>query len=67
VQEVLGHYMSTLAVRCGLNRGWGITICYTQLGNPQQYACIERHNRAVRYAWLANVLLDSIDRPRKPP
>lgn len=39
----------------------GITIRYTQPGNPQQNAYIERYNRTVRYAWLASTLFDSIE------
>ena len=39
----------------------GIRIQYTQPGNPQQNAYIERYNRTVRYAWLAQTLFDSIE------
>jgi putative transposase len=39
----------------------GIEIRYTQPGNPQQNAYIERYNRTVRYAWLASMLFDSIE------
>lgn len=37
-----------------------IQIIYTQPGNPQQNAYIERYNRTVRYDWLAQYLFDSI-------
>ena len=36
-------------------------IQYTQPGNPQQNAYIERYNRTVRYAWLAQTLFESIE------
>lgn len=39
----------------------GIEIKYTQPGNPQQNAYIERYNRTVRYAWLAPMLFDNIE------
>jgi putative transposase len=39
----------------------GIRIQYTQPGNPQQNAYIERYNRTVRYAWLAQTLFESIE------
>ena len=39
----------------------GIRIQYTQPGNPQQNAYIERYNRTVRYAWLARTLFESIE------
>ena len=32
---------------------WGISLEYIQPGNPQQNACDERFNRAVRYEWLS--------------
>jgi len=38
-----------------------IEILYIQPGNPQQNAYIERYNRTVRYAWLAQYLFESID------
>lgn len=38
-----------------------IQIQHIQPGKPQQNAYIERYNRTVRYAWLAQTLFDSID------
>ena len=44
--------------------GWaerhGIRIEHIQPGKPQQNAYIERYNRTVRYAWLAQTLFDTI-------
>jgi putative transposase len=49
----------------GLLRHWadkrGIRLEYTQPGNPQQNAYIERYNRTVRYDWLAHYLFESIE------
>jgi len=39
----------------------GIKVEYIEPGQPQQNAYIERFNRTVRYDWLAQQLLDSID------
>lgn len=39
----------------------GIQLCFTQPGNPQQNAYIERYNRTVRYDWLNQQLFDSLD------
>lgn len=39
----------------------GIRIEFIQPGNPQQNAYIERCNRTVRYDWLGQYLLDSIE------
>ncbi len=39
----------------------GVRIEYIQPGNPQQNAYLERINRTVRYAWLAQYLFESID------
>ena len=39
----------------------GVQIEYTQPGNPQQNAYVERFNRTVRYEWLAQYLFESID------
>lgn len=39
----------------------GIVLDFTQPGNPQQNAYIERYNRTVRYDWLAQYLFDSIE------
>ncbi|MGV4858584.1 transposase, partial [Acetobacter senegalensis] len=38
----------------------GITLIYTQPGNPQQNASIERYNRTVRQEWLEQYLFESI-------
>ena len=38
----------------------GIRIEHIQPGKPQQNAYIERYNRTVRYAWLAQTLFDTI-------
>ncbi|AZU11446.1 hypothetical protein PK69_24280 [Xanthomonas phaseoli pv. phaseoli] len=32
-----------------------------QPGKPQQNAYVERYNRTIRYAWLAQTLFDTID------
>ena len=32
---------------------WGIRLEYIKPGKPQQNACVERFNRAVRYEWLS--------------
>ena len=38
-----------------------IAISYTQPGNPQQNAYVERYNRTVRYDALNQHLFDSLD------
>jgi hypothetical protein len=38
----------------------GIYLEYTQPGQPQQNAYIERYNRTVRYAWLSQYLFETI-------
>lgn len=38
-----------------------IRIDFTQPGNPQQNAYVERYNRTVRYDWLAQHLFESIE------
>lgn len=38
----------------------GVRLEYTQPGNPQQNAYVERFNRTVRYDWLAQHLFESI-------
>ena len=38
----------------------GVQLDFIQPGQPQRNAYIERYNRTVRYAWLAQMLLDSI-------
>lgn len=39
----------------------GIVLDFTQPGNPQQNAYVERYNRTVRYDWLAQYLFDSVE------
>ncbi|MDR7194149.1 transposase InsO family protein [Luteimonas terrae] len=38
----------------------GIKIEHIRRGKPQQNAYSERHNRTVRYGWLARTLFDTI-------
>ena len=44
-----------------LARKHGIDIAFIQPGQPQQNAYVERHNRTVRYDWLAHHLFESPD------
>ena len=37
-----------------------ITLLFTQPGNPQQNAYVERYNRTVRYDWLNQYLFSTI-------
>lgn len=37
-----------------------IKLCFTQPGNPQQNAFVERYNRTVRYDWLHQYLFSTI-------
>jgi putative transposase len=39
----------------------GIEIKYTQPGNPQQNAYVERYNRTVRYDWLNQDIFEDIE------
>jgi len=39
----------------------GVQLCFTQPGNPQQNAYVERYNRTVRYDWLNQYLFESLD------
>jgi len=54
----VGHYSGAL-------QAWaqkqGIALLYIQPGNPQQNAYIERHNRTVRYAWLASTIFNDTE------
>lgn len=52
--EYIGSTMTQWAKR------HGIRLDYTQPGNPQQNAYIERFNRTVRYDWLSHYLFESI-------
>jgi putative transposase len=38
----------------------GISLMFTQPGNPQQNAYVERYNRTVRYDWLGQHLFENI-------
>ena len=38
-----------------------VTLLFTQHGNPQQNAYIERYNRTVRYDWLSHHLFSTIE------
>jgi putative transposase len=38
-----------------------ITLCYTQPGNPQQNAYVERYNRTVRQEWLSQYHFQTIE------
>lgn len=52
------EYISTL-IQAWAKRN-GIELLYTQPGNPQQNAYIERYNRTVRYDWLNQHLWESV-------
>ncbi len=39
----------------------GILLLYTQPGNPQQNAYIERFNRTIRYDWLSQDMFETIE------
>jgi putative transposase len=39
---------------------WGITIQHIQPGQPQQSACIKRHNRTARHEWLDRYIIETI-------
>ena len=45
----------------------GITLIYTQPGNPQQNAYIERYNRTVRQELLEQSLFESIQDVQEVP
>jgi putative transposase len=53
--EYISHLMQAWADKQGIE--WQ----FTQPGNPQQNAYIERFNRTVRYGWLSQYIFDSID------
>ena len=42
-----------------------ITLLFTQPGNPQQNAYIERYNQTVRYDWLNQYLFSTIDKAQE--
>ncbi len=52
------EYISTLTQAWAKRNG--IELLYTQPGNPQQNAYIERYNRTVRYDWLNQNLWESV-------
>lgn len=52
------EYISNLLAEWAERRG--ITLLFTQPGNPQQNAYIERYNRTVRYDWLNQYLFSTI-------
>ena len=39
----------------------GIRLEYTQPGNPQQNAYVERFNRTARYSWVSKHLFETLD------
>ena len=52
------EYFSTAFQNWGIKRGNRIE--YSQPGNPQQNAYVERFNRTLRYEWLARYLFDRV-------
>jgi putative transposase len=53
------EYISTATTEWAQQRG--IRLDFTQPGNPQQNAYVERYNRTVRYDWLAQYLFDTLE------
>lgn len=53
------EYLSNAMAQWAMKRG--IELCFTQPGNPQQNAYVERYNRTVRYDWLNQQLFDSLE------
>jgi putative transposase len=45
----------------GMGQKKGVTIQHIQPGQPQQNAYIERYNRTVRYEWLDQYIIESIE------
>ena len=39
----------------------GITLVYSEPGNPQQNAYVERFNRTVRYDWLTQDIFETLE------
>lgn len=54
----------------GLLAAWtetkSIELAFIQSGNPQQNAYVKRYNRIVRYDWLNEHLLSSIEEIQEP-
>ena len=73
LEQIIEWRGQPVAIRCdngpeyisGALQQWtarkGIRLDFTQPGNPQQNAYIERYNRTVRYDWLAQYLFDTIE------
>jgi putative transposase len=73
LEQIIEWRGKPCAIRCdngpeyisGAMQAWAeqqsIRIDFIQPGKPQQNAYIERYNRTVRYAWLAQTLFDSIE------
>jgi putative transposase len=53
------EYISDIFVRWA--EAQGITLRYTQPGNPQQNAYVERFNRTVRYEWLSQYVWHKLE------
>lgn len=52
------EYISNLLAEWAIKHE--ITLLFTQPGNPQQNAYVERYNRTVRYDWLNQYLFSTI-------
>lgn len=53
--EYVSHKLKEWADRLG------IALVYTQPGNPQQNAYVERFNRTVRYDWLSQDIFETLE------
>lgn len=53
--EYISHLLSEWVIK------HQILLLFTQPGNPQQNAYVERYNRTVRYDWLNQYLFSTID------
>ena len=77
LEQIIEWRGQPVAIRCdngpeyvsGELKAWaerkGIRLDHIQPGKPQQNAYIERYNRTLRYAWLAQHLLDSIEQAQE--